>query len=627
MIVRMSKVEILGPKGLLEDVLCLLKELGIFQIEPATVGFIDKGCEEHITAFLPDAHSLAEVLFLENLRAQIEEMASYLPAIDVRRSYIEPLPIIDTISKTLEKHLTTCRNLHGQREELQKEMNELKRYGTFLDTLSPLLESAKETPDLDFIGLTIKEPGMVGRVRELISRLTDYRFELLTDEEEDGTVVGLITVEKGISEKVKKALSDEHVPELRFPSAMGDLTFREKSIYVKKRIADVDNGIQLVSGELERFSRRWLPIYRRVKEWAEERLSLLRATASVFETRMCFFINGWMPAGDVEILRRRLIVSFGGKVALDEKSIHEEDLERVPIILRNRPYFRPFELMVRLLPLPKYTSFDPTPFIGIFFPVFFGMILGDAGYGILLLTLSLVILKRHRKKDDVRNASRILLISSLYSVFFGIIYGEFFGELGNTLFGLEPVWIERRGAVIPMLAFAFSVGIFHVTLGLFLGFTSAMRRRARKEAAFKLLNIFIIFCLVVLALSFFKPFPWLLNRPIIILILVLTPLLFFTGGLLAPLELLKSIGNIVSYARIMAIGMASVLLAFVANRLAGMTGDIVVGIIAAGLLHIINIILGVFSPTIHSLRLHYVEFFSKFMEHGGRKFDPFKKER
>ena len=94
------------------------------------------------------------------------------------------------------------------------------------------------------------------------------------------------------------------------------------------------------------------------------------------------------------------------------------------------------------------------------------------------------------------------------------------------------------------------------------------------------------------------------------------------GGLLAPLELLKTVGNIISYARIMAIGTTSVLLAVIANRLGGMAGDVVAGLLVAGFLHTFNLTLGVFAPTIHALRLHYVEFFSKFLEVGGRRFTP-----
>jgi V/A-type H+-transporting ATPase subunit I len=146
-----------------------------------------------------------------------------------------------------------------------------------------------------------------------------------------------------------------------------------------------------------------------------------------------------------------------------------------------------------------------------------------------------------------------------------------------------------------------------------------------KEAVYKALSVVIIISLIVIIASLFGYFPLLLARPVVLVILFLTPFLFFAGGLLAPLELLKSIGNIISYVRIAAIGLTSVLLAFVANNLAGVTGDVVTGVVVAGLIHLLNIILGVFSPTIHSLRLHYVEFFSKFIEHGGKKFAPLKK--
>jgi V/A-type H+-transporting ATPase subunit I len=176
-----------------------------------------------------------------------------------------------------------------------------------------------------------------------------------------------------------------------------------------------------------------------------------------------------------------------------------------------------------------------------------------------------------------------------------------------------------------MLYFTLTVGVLHIFLGLVLGTITAFRKKTKKEALFKILSIVIIACFIVILASFFDVFPAIIAQPVIIAILILTPLLLFAGGLLAPLELMKSIGNMISYVRIMAIGLTSVLLAFMANHIGGITGNVVIGIVVAGMLHLLNIILGVFSPTIHALRLHYVEFFSKFLEQGGREFAPLKK--
>lgn len=418
MIVRMSKVEIVGPKSLLQEVLSFLQESGIFQIEPTTIGFIDVVTEEAIRYLLLDEKTLSERLFLESLRLKLDELFSYLPQIVVRKSYIEPLSVIDAVAKTVERHITDCKDLYQRRDVLQKEMAELSHYTIFLSTLESLLGGIKETPNLEFIGLTIKEPEAVEYLRGLISRLTDGRFELLTSTAEDGAIVGLITTEKAIAEKVKRALSDEHIPELSFPPSFSGLTFPEKITYLRKRISEGSSEIDAIDRKVEMFSRRWMPIYKRVREWMDERLSLIKATASVFETKMCFYVHGWMPSEDVEKLRNKLTVTFLGNVVLDEKKMLEEDLERVPVVLKNPSYFRPFELFTRLLPLPRYTSFDPTPFIGIFFPVFFGMILGDAGYGIILMITSLFMIKRFGEKRNIQDASKILLISSVYAIFF-----------------------------------------------------------------------------------------------------------------------------------------------------------------------------------------------------------------
>lgn len=626
MIVRMSKIELVGEKPLLQEVLSLLRALGIFQIEPATVGFIEKEWEKDVRSFMLDEKTVFERMFLEDLRRKIELLFAELPALAVRKSYIEPVSILDTVSRTIDAHQASATDLSKRRELLVKERAELGRYSIFLNALASLVETATETPDLDFIGLTIREPDMVEHLREALSRITDWKYELQTEPAEDGTLVGLITVEKSVSGKVKKSLSDEHVPELTFPASFSKLTFPEKVSFVKKRAGQALLELQAIDAELVRFTRRWAPIYQRVREWINDRLSLLNTTAFAFETRMCFFIHGWIQSEDFPRLKQRMRDDFGPRVMIEEKEMHEEDLDQAPIVLKNPSYFKPFELFTSLLPLPAYTSYDPTPFIGIFFPIFFGMILGDAGYALVLGAVALILLKKNRQKSPVRDGAKILLIASAYSAFFGILFGEFFGDLPERLFHIQPLCVERRTAIVPMLAFSIAVGVAHIVLGLVLGAVNAFKHKIMKEAAYKALSVVIIVFLIVLLASLFGYFPVVLGRPVVLAILFLTPFLFFTGGLLAPLELLKSIGNIISYVRIAAIGLTSVLLAFVANNLAGVTGDVVTGVVVAGLIHLLNIVLGVFSPTIHSLRLHYVEFFSKFIEHGGKKFAPLKKE-
>jgi V/A-type H+-transporting ATPase subunit I len=628
MITRMSKVEIVGPRDSLQDVVSLLQQLKVIQIDPEQSELAgEDAVEENIRPFLHDERerALFERLFLEDLRRRIDDLFASLPNVPMRTSYIEPQVILDTILVTVDKHLRTARTLAERKRSMESEIDECRRFASFLGTLDSLFKQPQASPNLDVIMLTIKDLTAVEHIRSTIAKLTDGKFKLFTVPAGRGTLAGMITLEKDASKAVSAALTREHVPELSLPPSFEALPLSGKISYLERQVLELSRQVQAVDRELGDLGQRWGPIYRRVREWIGERISLLMATASILQTRMCFFIRGWVVSDDVARLRAQLEVSFGMQVVLEEKHLRERELEHAPVVLFNPPYFRPFEIFGRLLPVPAYSSFDPTPFIGIFFPVFFGMILGDAGYGVLLAVLAFFLRRRYAKKRDVADAAQVLLASSLYTIIFGVLYGEFFGDLGTTLFGMEPLMIERRTSVIPMLMFAMSAGVVHVVLGLLLGAITAFRKRLRKEGIARLLNIFIILSIVAVFASFFGYFPVLLSRPMIMMILIAMPFLLFTGGLLAPLELLKNIGNIISYVRIMAIGLTSVLLAYVANQLAGTAGDIVLGVMAAALLHLLNIVLGVFSPTIHALRLHYVEFFSKFIESGGKKFDPMHK--
>jgi V/A-type H+-transporting ATPase subunit I len=131
--------------------------------------------------------------------------------------------------------------------------------------------------------------------------------------------------------------------------------------------------------------------------------------------------------------------------------------------------------------------------------------------------------------------------------------------------------------------------------------------------------------LIVLALmAAFDMLPERFFTPLVITALVALPILIIGEGVLAPIEFVSTLGNVLSYARIMAVGTASVMMAIVANRMVGAFGAVWVGVLFALLFHLINFVLGVFSPTIHMLRLHYVEFFGKFYSPGGSQYRPFR---
>jgi V/A-type H+-transporting ATPase subunit I len=290
-----------------------------------------------------------------------------------------------------------------------------------------------------------------------------------------------------------------------------------------------------------------------VAAWLEKRLSLLKTSASLYETDRCFVVFGWIPSARLDNLRESLAAKHGDTVIVEEKEILKQDLDEVPVALRNPSYFRPFELLVRLLPLPRYTSVDPTPFIGIFFPLFFGMILGDVAYGLLLLVAAGLVgfAKRNR---TLRQAGQILLVAALYTIVFGAVYGECFGDFGTQVLGLPGGCVDRRTSIMPMLYFALAVGSVHVVVGLVLGVLSALKGRRTKEAAFRVGSIVVVLCLAGILVSYFAPVAALIRKPLIVTSLVIAPVLLLTGGLLAPFELLRHLGTSSSYARIMAVG-------------------------------------------------------------------------
>jgi V/A-type H+-transporting ATPase subunit I len=246
------------------------------------------------------------------------------------------------------------------------------------------------------------------------------------------------------------------------------------------------------------------------------------------------------------------------------------------------------------------------------------------------LILSLALLRK-RRRGVFHDVLIVLAMGSGWAIVFGLFYGEMFGTLGEQL-GMHALWFDRASPenVAGLLLMTIAVGAVHITLGLLLGVWESLRDRNRGhflERSGMLVGLIGLFFIVgILA----KALPAGLMTPaivgLILGIVLIGASLGWLGILMGPIEFIGLIGNILSYLRIAAIGLASVYLAKVANDLAGIVGNIFVGIILAVLIHALNLVLGAFSPTIHSLRLHYVEFFRKFYEGGGKPYQPYRHE-
>jgi len=625
MIIRMAKVEIVGPKQDLLSTLDLLHNRGIFQPDPQLMERVELAEGEQLQTLVLDENELRERSFFQDMQERVTNLLELLPEVNNGISPLQPLPVMGLLDELVDQHLATTRDQVRILNECRRNAEDLQRDLSFWEALEPLLEDLPKNSNLELFGVTIRDSRQLHNLDCLLQERTQGRCYISSTTAADGTLIGLIATDSGMADGLREALTSERVPELSLPEELADLPLPQRITALHDQLKAQQDKCNQLEVRLMDMSHRWRPIYRRALAWLDERLALYRATATAYTTRLCFIIQGWMANDQVDKLHDDLNRSFSGRVVLEQQAILEEDLDQVPVMLRNPGYFAPFEIMSRLLPLPKYSSYDPTPLIGLFFPVLFGMILGDIGYGMILIVLAFFLARHFPERTLASDIGKILGIAALYTLVFGVLYGEFLGDLGETWLGLHPVWFNRGKAVVPMIVFSLTVGIVHILLGMTLGALTELRRHQPRKALVKLAMLVAVILMVLSLVGWFYPQSWLSTGPLLIGVGILMPILIAAEGLLAPLELLKTMGNIISYVRIMAIGFSSILLAMVANRLGGMTGDIMVGILVGGTLHAFNLLLGVFAPTVHSLRLHYVEFFSKFLDLGGRRFEPWQK--
>ena len=332
-----------------------------------------------------------------------------------------------------------------------------------------------------------------------------------------------------------------------------------------------------------------------------------------------------------------------------------EENDVVPVSLRNIPFFRPFEFLVRLFGLPSYSNVDPVPIVAILFSLFFGIALGDAVYGLALVVFGFFFRRKYKEDTGAHNFFSILLYGGIMSVVFGILTGSFVGNLFELYFpGSAFTELIKRLRIIDTLSsqgsvtfliLAIGIGVISQLLGVVMNITIKIRNKNYLDAIFNGIGwlLFLPGLVLILLLSrfpFLKTFDYSLIIVGVILLLLggwssVRSIMFKPVAALVNIYGIRSsygvtsfLGDALSYSRLFALGLSSSILASSFNMMAQVIGNMFGGfgivpllivLIATQSLAFVMSILGAF---IHSMRLNFLEFFSRFYDIGGIKFKP-----
>ncbi len=497
------------------------------------------------------------------------------------------------------------------------------RFEQLVVALAPLDHAVDAALDPELHGLVLKtDPEALALLEAEVRRLTGGVCEVKAKALDDESTGVLLVVPRAAGRAVTSLLFERGVEEVRLPSSYSGRSLVELLLLLAARGRALPAEIAAADAAFEAFAARAGTALADARLRAAAALSRRRAAAGCGETRFAFVVSGYMPEDEVPALRAAAAAELGDGVALFSRPPLPAEFGDVPVVLRNRTVIRPFERLLALVPLPRYGSVDPSPWLAVFFPLFFGLVLGDLAFGVLGIAVSLLVRRARWGGGEGRDLATVAFWCSISAALFGVLFGEAFGELGAHV-GIHPLVLDRRRAFMDFLGVALAVGGVHVISGMALGVASAIRGGHVKEVIGRAAKLLLLVASAAAVASVAGALPRATLVPVVATVGGLLVVAVVFEGPMAALDLVLGLGNVLSYSRLMALGLASVMLAEVANGVATDLDPPAAGLALAVLLHAVNFTLGLVSPTIAALRLHYVEFFEKFYDPGGAPFRPF----
>ena len=530
--------------------------------------------------------------------------------------------------------------IEGKLAALDAETSELQSNKSLANRLSNFDMNLADLKDSKYTSTTVGRinAGSASEIKNELSNLTD-ELEIFTvpSDDKEGEIIVVVTLNE-FSDDVYSTLRKFDFEKIEIGNVEG--TPQQIISNADSRLLTIESERASVKSELKAVAEQWDDDILALKEQLENEKEKNEILSSFVQTKDAYILEAWVPVKDTEKVEQLVEKSSDGHCAFETIEVEGTDDENVPVLQQNGWYAKPFEYLVDMYSPVRYNAMDPTIFVAITFPFFFGFCLTDAVYGLIVSLIGVVLLKGMGKvKESMKSFGWILIWSGLWAVILGLITNGFIGDFPERIAGfrLPTVYAPVEAFVHPdtILIIAIAVGLIYTNIGFILGAINNLRYGNKKEAIGSQICWFVFEAgIILLALGFMMPAIGMIGMVLGgILIVATIGMLVWANGAYGVMDIFGYMGDVLSYARLLALCLATGGIAMTVNILAQMIDQMVpfVGIILAIFIfifgHIANFLFQVLGAFINALRLNYVEFFSQFFMEGKGKFDAFKAKR
>ena len=641
-IVPIKKIQIVSHRDDIDGILQVAQEVGA--VEFKKVDSVENFSGEYLTNKDEYLNIISKVKFAISYLSKYEtKLVTFAQLKKGTIINISPKQIDEKIPNDKELDSIICEidqtqcdlnNIHKRIESLTERKNTFLPWVALDAPLDSLKTKNTVTYLLKFASSNNKENvSLVDVIEKTFSEMNIDVFTQVVDSF-NLAAVSFYKTEVNIQSLIKKMGGEI----IQLPEVVG--TPKEEVARLEKEIIVSNQNLDRVRSRMTELADKHLQTLRIAYDAFSWKQDLQETLGSVLSSKRVAVFEGWCNADKLVDLKKSLEKNYIVFV-LNELKI--ADNEEPPVELKNHPLIKPFEIVTKLSGLPSYRDLDPTPFMAFFFAAFFGLALTDVGYGATLMLLSLPFLIYFAVSKSAKQFAQLIFTVGLSTVIIGAFFGGYFGinmklmpEFLQSIQMFDPI-----ANPLPVFYLALSIGVVQVMFGIFLKVVSEAKNGRFVDGLLTQGTwLFLFISLILYGASVLGYMSLNVEKLQIVIYAAIASVMIGNGmigqtmGEKIKLSLLSAYGSvsyfsdILSYSRLLALGLATSALAFAVNLIAGMVNEMIpyVGVLLAIIVlivgHAFTLAINTLGSFIHSARLQFVEFFGKFINGSGREFRP-----